>query len=112
MWSQVEAVSEQGAGLVAVAQTQLAVFWLGQQSPHCPECVQTCLRQKTPDRARGGEERRQRTQVKVVEVCVCASSAWHEQTSATHSSVAADVLRACLTYSAFCRLRGKCSTVG
>ena len=53
MWSQVEAVSEQGAGLVAVAQTQLAVFWLGQQSPHRPECVQTCLRQKTPDRARG-----------------------------------------------------------
>ena len=55
MWSQVEAVSEQGAGLVAVAQTQLAVFWLGQQSPHRSESVQTRLGQKTPDRARGGD---------------------------------------------------------
>lgn len=52
MWSQVEAVSEQGAGLVTVAQTQLAVFWLGQQSSHCPECVQTGFGQKTPDRKR------------------------------------------------------------
>lgn len=58
VWSQVEAVSEQGAGLVTVAQTQLAVFWLGQQSSHCPECVQTGFGQKTPDRKRvvGGQQ--------------------------------------------------------
>ena len=69
VWSQVEAVSEQGAGLVNVAQTHLAVFWLGQQSPNCPECVQTSFGQKTPARTR--EEKRNsrdRTQVNVEEV--------------------------------------------
>lgn len=63
VWSKVEAVSEQGTGLVTVTQTQLAVFWLGQQSPHCPEYVQTRLGQKTPDSMKG----RERTQVKVME---------------------------------------------
>lgn len=65
MWSHVEAVSEQDAGLVSGAQTQLAVLWLEQQSPDRPERVQTRFGQRIPARAR--ERSRQRTQVEVCE---------------------------------------------
>lgn len=67
MWSHVEAVSEQDAGLVSEAQTQLAVLWLAQQSPDCPECVQTRFGQRIPARTR--ERIKQRTQVKAAYVC-------------------------------------------
>lgn len=102
MWSHVEAVSEQDAGLVSEAQTQLAVLWLEQQSPGCPECVQTRFGQRIPARTR--ERIRQRTQVKV-----CEGKELHN----AHSELEAG-LPACtfLTHSALCRLRGRCSTVG
>lgn len=54
MRPQVEAVSKQSAGLVTVAQAQLAVLRLGQQSSHCPEYVETRLGQETPDGEGGG----------------------------------------------------------
>ena len=71
MRTEVEAVSEQGAGLVTVAQAQLTVFWLGQQSPHCPEYVQTRLGQETPDRGHRLKERKCESADKVKQQTVC-----------------------------------------
>lgn len=48
MWAEVEAVSEQAAGFLTVAEAELVVLRFGQQGAHRFKSVQTGFGQRTP----------------------------------------------------------------
>lgn len=48
MWAEVEAVSEQAAGSLAIAQAELVILRFGQQGAHRFKSVQTGFGERTP----------------------------------------------------------------